>query len=135
MAEHDVWAFDVDGALVDLLGGQTLRPHAHALLSELRRRGHVIVVWSAGGADYARRKAAATGIDALVDAYYDKAGRDDDGRRTAGHFAAGHRPTVFVDDAPEEVPARGTALGVRPFLAPGQHDTVFADLIEDLDRR
>lgn len=134
MTKHSVWAFDVDGCLVDLLGGHSLRPHTRELLSGLRERGHVVVLWSAGGADYARRKADSNGVGDLVDACYGKADRDGDGRRTVAHFAAAHRPTVFVDDDPGEVPASATVVPVRPYLAPGQHDTVFADLLAGLDQ-
>jgi hypothetical protein len=133
MTRCDVWAFDVDGCVVDLLGGQALRPHAHALLSELRQRGHIIVLWSSGGADYARRRAEATGISHLVDACYDKDGRDGDGRWTVDHLPSGHRPTVFVDDCPDGIPLGMTVRGVRPFLAPTQYDNAFAELLDGLD--
>jgi hypothetical protein len=132
MGSRDVWAFDVDGCLVDLLGGTSLRPHAQTMLEELRRRGHLVVLWSAGGADHARRRAAATGIADLVDGYYDKQARDAVGRWTLEHLAPDHRPTVCVDDCPEEVPANVRIVGVRPYLAPSQHDDTFAELLDGL---
>jgi hypothetical protein len=76
------WVFDVDGCLIDSLTGTSLRPGAAALLESLRERGNAVVLWSAGGAHYARARASEQGIDALVDAFHSKSGRDADGRST-----------------------------------------------------
>ena len=48
------WVFDVDGCLLDGMSASSLRPGALELLDELARRGVRLLVWSAGGAQYAR---------------------------------------------------------------------------------
>ena len=48
----EIWAFDVDGCLVDLLGGASLRPFARELLGALRARGTVAELSRAAGLTY-----------------------------------------------------------------------------------
>ena len=78
MTTNDVWAFDVDGCLVDSISGTSLRPLARPILEQLRAQGSVVVLWSAGGGDYARRRAVDHGIDDLIHAFY---GKDERGGR------------------------------------------------------
>lgn len=126
----EVWAFDVDGCLVDSITGTSLRPLARPVLEHLRARGSTVVLWSAGGGDYARRKAEAVGIEDLVHAFYDKDERGDDGRYLVAHLAEEHRPDVCVDDRPEDLPTHVDPVGVSPYLAPNPHDLGLADLLE-----
>lgn len=126
----DVWAFDVDGCLVDSITGTSLRPLARPVLEQLRAQGSTVVLWSAGGGDYARRRAEAHGIDDLVHAFYDKDGRGADGRYLIDHLADEHRPGVCVDDHPEEMPADVDIVGVAPYLAHNPHDLGLAALLE-----
>jgi hypothetical protein len=46
---HLVWAFNVDGCLVDSLTGTSLRPGALEVLGRLRKVGATVLHWSAGG--------------------------------------------------------------------------------------
>jgi phosphoglycolate phosphatase-like HAD superfamily hydrolase len=127
-----VWAFDVDGCLVDSVTGTSLRPLARPVLEELRAQGSTVVLWSAGGGEYARRRAVALGIDDLVHAFYDKDERGDDGRYLITHLAEEHRPDVCVDDQPEELPTHVDPVAVSPYLAPNAHDVGLATLLARL---
>ena len=126
----DVWAFDVDGTLVDSITGTSLRPLARPVLERLRAQGTTVVLWSAGGGEYARRKAEAVGIADLVHAFYDKDERGSDGRYLVTHVAAEHRPHVCVDDRPEDLPIDVDPIAVSPYLAPDPHDRGLAALLE-----
>jgi long-chain acyl-CoA synthetase len=119
---RDVWVFDVDGCLIDALSGRSLRPLARELFELLQRRGVRIVLWSAGGADYAERKAAAVGIAAHVEAFYAKTARETDGRWSTAHFAESHRVATFVDDLPAEAPREPRLIGVSPYIGENAHD-------------
>jgi long-chain acyl-CoA synthetase len=130
----DVWAFDVDGCLVDSITGTSLRPLARPVLEQLRAQGSTVVLWSAGGGEYARRKAIAVGIDDLIHAFYDKDERLPDGRWSTAHLAREHRPQVCVDDRPEELPTDVDPVGVTPYLAPNPHDLGLAALLERVAR-
>jgi len=129
-----VWAFDVDGCLVDLLGGASLRPYARELLGALRADGIRVVLWSGGGADWARAKARQFDLLALVDGCYGKPGRGPDGRWTTGHLPAWHQPAVCVDDSPAEAPLAVRVIGVRPYLAPNPYDRALFDVLSGLAR-
>jgi long-chain acyl-CoA synthetase len=126
----DVWAFDVDGCLVDSVTGTSLRPLTRPILEHLRAQGSTVVLWSAGGGDYARRRAVDHGIADLIHAYYDKDARGADGRYLVDHLAEEHRPRVCVDDRPEEMPIDVDIVGVSPYLAPNPHDLGLASLFE-----
>lgn len=126
----DVWAFDVDGCLVDALTGGSLRPLARSVLEQLAAADATVVLWSAGGGDYARRRAEAHGIDHLVHAFYDKDERDADGRYVTTHLAAAHHPDVCVDDQPEELPVHVDSVAVTTYLAHDPYDRAFAPLLE-----
>jgi hypothetical protein len=128
-----VWAFDVDGCLVDSLTGTSLRPLARDVMARLHGTGRSVVVWSAGGRDHAMRKAERLGFADLVDAYYDKESRGSDGRWAVDHLEPQHVPHVFVDDRPEDAPLSGRLVAVPPYLAPDPYDRGLAVLLAELD--
>lgn len=111
-----VWAFDVDGTLIGSIRSEILRPGAPELLVRLGALGVTCVLWSAGGGDYARRMAAAHRIDTRFAAFHAKGGRDAEARYTTDHFGEHHRPDVFVDDSPSDLPAHCTVLAVPQFM-------------------
>ncbi len=117
----DCWVFDVDGCLVDSLTGTSLRPGACELLAHLGRECRVIL-WSAGGADYARARAEQFGVAAHVSGYYAKDGRDDDGRYVTAHLALDADRAVFVDDRPEDLGLELEVITVSPYLSEDAHD-------------
>jgi hypothetical protein len=127
-----VWAFDVDGCLVDLLGGTTLRPLAVEVLAAVAARGDVAVLWSAGGASHAERKAAALGLSGYVSGYYDKGALDSSGTWSTAHLPTSHVPDVCVDDAPEHLPGHVRRIAVRPYTAPAAHDRGLSVLLDEL---
>jgi long-chain acyl-CoA synthetase len=128
------WVFDVDGCLVDSITGTSLRPGAADLLAAVRAAGGCVVLWSAGGVDHARRRAAHCGITGLVDHFGEKDGRDDSGAyRWSGVPLTG--PVVFVDDRPEDLPADQRTIAVSPYLAPNPHDVVLLRLVAQLGLR
>jgi len=118
-----VWVFDVDGCIVDSLTGTSLRPGARELLEHLRTGlGVRVLVWSAGGADYAERRARSLGIHHLAAAFHSKVSRDRDGRYRTDHLAVEPGRAVFVDDRPEDLPAGVQVVAVSPYLAENPHD-------------
>jgi long-chain acyl-CoA synthetase len=116
------WVFDVDGCLIDSLTGSSLRPGARELLEDLGRRAQILVAWSAGGAPYARRRAAEHDVSDLFNGFYAKSSRDEDRRYVTSGFLAGLTGVVFVDDRPEDMPVGAEVITVRPYLAPNPHD-------------
>jgi hypothetical protein len=115
------WVFDVDGSLLDLLTGRSLRPLAEELLSGLLEQEHTLILWSAGGADYALRKAEELGIVRFFHQFQDKVDRVD-GRYATERFLDDHAGVVFVDDQPEDMPHGADVVALRPYLAPNPHD-------------
>jgi len=116
------WVFDVDGCLIDSLTGTSLRPGTATLLDSLREHGNAVVLWSAGGADYARGRASEHGIDALVDAFHSKSARDADGRYVTAAFLERLDAAIFVDDRPEDLPIGATIVAVSPYLSDDRYD-------------
>ena len=127
------WAFDVDGTLIGSIRSERLRPGAAELLAALAEREVRTVLWSAGGADYAARMADRHGIAGYFDGYYAKQLRGADGRYVAGHFAPSHRPSLFVDDSPGEMPADSAVVRVPQFFGGNAADRALWDLAERLD--
>lgn len=80
------------------------------------------MLWSAGGAEYARGRADDHGIAAHFLAFHDKAGRDDIGRYVTDHFLDDHTRVVFVDDRPEDMPEGAEVIAVSPYLGRNPHD-------------
>jgi long-chain acyl-CoA synthetase len=117
----DCWVFDVDGCLVDSLTGTSLRPGARELLAHLAR-GTRIILWSAGGGDYARARAEQLGVDGHVSEYFSKGGRDGDGRYRIAHLPVDPGRAVFVDDRPEDLAHHVEVLAVSPYLSDDPHD-------------
>lgn len=115
------WLFDVDGCLVDSLTGSSLRPLAREILVALAAAGREALMWSAGGAEHARRMAQRHGIAVLVSGCYDKLERGADGRWLLAHLT-GCSPAVCVDDRPEEAPSGIDVMAVSPYVAPDPHD-------------
>ena len=117
-----VWVFDVDGTLIGSVRSDTLRPGAMELLGLLRASGATLVLWSAGGARYAKNMLAQFRIDHYFAAFYSKDRRGSDGRYVVDHLRPEHRPGTLVDDYPGDVPDRPRVLGVSQFLGGNPHD-------------
>jgi long-chain acyl-CoA synthetase len=116
------WVFDVDACLVDSLTGSSLRPGARTLLATLRTRAQRMVLWSAGGADYARARAEQHAVAGFFDAFVAKDGRDEHGRYLTSVFLDDLAGVVFVDDRTEDLPRGAEVIPVTPYLAPNEHD-------------
>jgi len=132
--ERSAWAFDLDGCLVGMLAMSDLRPLARDVLEHLRAAGIPVVVWSAGGAAYARRVAERVGIAGLIDGFYDKV-RGPEGRWLLDGFAPHHWPTVCVDDEPADVPETVRTVGVSPYLGRHPHDRGLQAILDELAPR
>lgn len=119
-----VWVFDVDGCLVDSMTGASLRPGARQALDHLRGLGHSLLLWSAGGADYARQRARQHGIHDLFDGFFGKEGRDEAGYYLVTHLPAGSGRMVFVDDRTDEIAPTWERVAVSPYIAgdPGDRE-------------
>ena len=130
LASATTWLFDLDGCLVDSMGGTILRPFARQLLEALTTRGVTVRIWSAGGDDYAVRVAERVGIADLVAGFHTKV------RQPAGTWAlpeaVDDHVVVCVDDQPDGVPEDVTTIGVFPFIGARPHDRAFARLLDDL---
>jgi long-chain acyl-CoA synthetase len=131
-AAAPVWAFDVDGCLVDSLTGTSVRPGALETLSRLRERGVTVLIWSAGGREHAASRASQLGFAHLVDAMYSKEFRGADGRWSTVNLPPEHQPDVFVDDWPDEAPVTARLVAVAPYIAPNPHDRGLAPLLAEL---
>ena len=116
------WVFDVDGSVIDSLTGSSLRPGTAALITALRAAFVTVVWWSAGGDDYALARAEQHAVDALVDQFAAKEGRDGNGRYLTHHVAGDGDDVVFVDDRPEDLPIGATVIAVSPYLAHNPRD-------------
>lgn len=116
------WVFDVDGCLVDSLTGTSLRPGAREVLAALVARRKRVLLWSAGGDEYAAHRAAQFGVESLVNGFSAKEGRDESGFYRTSHLALGPGPVVFVDDHPEDLPPELTVIAVSPYLVDDPHD-------------
>jgi phosphoserine phosphatase len=127
-----VWAFDLDGTLIGSVRNDRLRPGARELLTRLDSLGVTCVLWSAGGADYAARKAEQHGIASNFTAFYGKESRGVDGRYTTGHFAPDHQPAVLVDDAPDDVPSELRVVSVAQFIGGNDADRALFAVCEQL---
>ena len=124
------WVFDVDGTLIDALSGTSLRPGAEALLERLRSSGCRLLLWSAGGGEYAERRAAAHGIDGYFEGFFDKDNRDSDGRYVPT-FLTAPLDATFVDDQPVDMPVGATVVAVSPYLRHDPHDRGLARALPD----
>jgi hypothetical protein len=127
-----VWAFDVDGTLIGSIRSDVLRPGANELLEALGWLGVSCILWSAGGKDYAQRMAERHGIAEAFVAFYAKDVRDVHSRYTVVHVASEHRPHVFVDDVPTDLPSDVPVLSVPQFMGGNPADTAFSSVLEQL---
>jgi phosphoglycolate phosphatase-like HAD superfamily hydrolase len=134
MAAAGTWAFDVDGTLIGSIRSDRLRPGTTELLGALAARGVTCVLWSAGGDDYAARKAREHGIDHLVAACYSKDRRDADGRYVVEHFRSAHLPDVFVDDVPGDLPSAAAVVAVSQFFGSNTADGALVRVLDALDQ-
>lgn len=116
------WVFDVDGTLVDSLSGRHCRPGAAFLLESLRDAHCDVVLWSAGGAAYARERAEQHRLTPMISSFHSKQLRDGSGRYVSP-FAVCWAETRFVDDRPEDLPVLAEAIAVSPYIAENPHDT------------
>ena len=132
--EAVTWAFDVDGTLIGSIRSNRLRPGAAELLAGLVERGVVIVLWSAGGAGYAREMADQHGIGHYFAGFYAKEDRDEHKRYRVDHFAAHHQPTVFVDDSVIDLPLGSRMVELSQFLGSNDADQALIRLAANLDR-
>jgi hypothetical protein len=92
------------------------------LLAHLRDAGCSLVLWSAGGAEYARQRAEEHGLASYFSGFHDKEGRDDAGRFVTHRFLPTLDAVVFVDDRPEDLPAAAEVVAVAPYLVDNPHD-------------
>jgi len=122
------WLFDVDGCLVDLTSATTARPMAAEILAALAGAGVPVIIWSAGGADYARRAMERVGLDSDRLRYEEKV-RGADGRWALGFLSEDEEPVVCVDDDLSGVPVGVRAIGVRPFIGPMERDSGLAAVL------
>ncbi len=128
------WLFDVDGTLIGSIRSDRLRPGARELLDALVARQVPCVLWSAGGGEYAHRKAVEHGIEACFGGFYPKAERDVDGRYRIDHLPHAHRPAVFVDDVAGDLPVGAVVVAVPQFFGGSSADRTLFDVIDRLDR-
>ncbi len=117
-----VWVCDVDGTLIGSVRSDILRPGAIELLDRLRDAGTTLVLWSAGGAEYAKNMLAQFRIDHYFAAFYSKERRGPDDRYLVDHLCPKHRPGTLVDDYPGDVPEQPRVIGVPQFLGGNPHD-------------
>lgn len=125
-----IWAFDLDGTLIGSIRADRIRPGAIELLSELVERGTTCVLWSAGGAEYAGRKASEHGIDGYFAGCYSKGERSAEGHYTVGHLPVEHRPHVFVDDVAIDLPADVHVITVPQFIGGNDADRSLFDVLD-----
>jgi long-chain acyl-CoA synthetase len=121
-ADPDCWVFDVDGCLVDSLTGTSLRPGARDVLEHLSGAGRRVLLWSAGGDDYARERAERFAVADHVSGYFGKDERDGEGYYRTEHLPTGPEDAVFVDDRPEDLARELDVLAVSPYLSDDPHD-------------
>ena len=108
--------------MIGAIRSDVLRPNVREVFEELLTNDELVVLWSAGGADYAERMAVLHGIDDLVHAYFEKPDRAGARHYTADHFPDHVRPTVFVDDSPLDLPPEWDVIAVDPFMGSNLHD-------------
>jgi len=116
------WVFDVDATLVDGLSGGSFRPMAREVMDELRTAGCTVVWWSAGGAEYAQRRAEQHDATLLVDGFFGKEHRTPEGSFSPECFLPAGQSAVFVDDLDGDPPRDAFRITVRPYVAPDGND-------------
>lgn len=100
------------------------------LLETLKDGGATIVLWSAGGAEYAQRMLEQFDLAHFFSGFYAKEHRCERGLYRIDHIDARHQPDTFVDDYPGEVPDTGRRIGVPQFLGGNPNDRGLLPVIE-----
>jgi long-chain acyl-CoA synthetase len=121
-SEEVWWVFDVDATLVDSFTGSSLRPGAFDLLVELTDARQRVFLWSAGGADYAQRRAQLHQVDSMIEGFYSKEERSDGGRFRTDHFVPPEQTAIYIDDIEGDPPEEMIRLHVSPYLVANDHD-------------
>lgn len=129
----EAWWFDLDGTLTDSMAATSLRPFTIELLETLRAAGHRIVMWSAGGDDYARRVCERIEIARYFEAFHTKV-RGEGGRWVLPELDGPAHLTVCVDDQIDGVPAGVRAIRVFPYLGHNPHDRSLEAVIAEVTR-
>lgn len=124
----------MDGTIIDAMSGSVLRPLVRETFTAVHKLGEAVVLWSAGGAEYARRKANERGVDQLVTDYFSKTTRTDDGRFDASAITAVYDVVCFVDDLPTDAPSSHELIRVNPYLGSSPHDSGLAVVLRRVAR-
>ena len=130
-SDHEVWLFDLDGCLVDSFAATHVRPLAHEALHAVRGAGARVVLWSAGGADYAERVAGRVGIATHFHGFRSK-DRGADGRWTLDVGVPSSRVTC-VDDQPDGLPQHVRTIALFPYIGVNPHDRALQRVIDAVD--
>lgn len=118
----------MDACLIDALTGSSLRPGTVEILSTLRAKCNRLLLWSAGGADYARRRAEQHGIASFFAECLGKDRRDSEGYYEISHLGAPDSLLIFVDDQPGDIPPKARRVPVAPYLRPDDGDHALKEL-------
>ena len=122
MATTEFWVFDVDGCLFDSDTGRCWRPGATRLIQHLHDARCRVILWSAGGAEYARERALDCKVGHLFHGFHYKERRDANGKYLV-HFIEDLTRAVLVDDRPEDLPTTEVeVIAVRPYLVENPRD-------------
>lgn len=118
-----VWAFDIDGTIIGAIRSDVLRPNVRTVFEAIIANGSLVVLWSAGGAEYAERMAVRHTVDDLVHAYFAKPDRSGAPYYSVDHIPNDLRPHVFVDDSPSDLPPHWDVIAVDQFMGSNQRDS------------
>lgn len=117
-----IWAFDIDGTVIGAIRSDVLRPGVVEVFQAIHQSGSRVVLWSAGGSEYAERMATNHGITEMVSGYFEKPDRMGSAHYTIEHIPESHRPSVFVDDSPSDLPPHWDVIAVDQFMGSNLHD-------------
>jgi hypothetical protein len=117
-----IWAFDIDGTVIGAIRSYVLRPGTIEIFQAINASGARVVLWSAGGSEYAERMAANHGIIDHVHGFFEKPDRNGAAHYSVDHIPEPLRPTVFVDDSPGDLPPHWDVIAVDPFMGSNPHD-------------
>lgn len=85
------------------------------------------MLWSAGGGDYARRRAIEHGVAEFFSEFHLK--QRADGGFLAAEFLADPLAATFIDDHPEDLTTTWLVWHVPPYVAPDPHDAAMSELM------
>jgi hypothetical protein len=100
------------------------------LLAHLSETGREVILWSAGGADYAEARANDHGMSGFIARFEAKDARDGSGAYRIEALGRPLNEMVFVDDRPEDMPTGATVVAVSPYLSHHPHDRGLLPAIE-----